>query len=222
VGAVFTKYNLLRAEDVQQLYKAVNKRLGRAAGPVRVAEPPKGKGRKARKAAKGKSGRRAGARKVDPNTLWKGIAGGVVFLGVLIAMFVLIITSGTDKEGGEKTGTQAKEVVVKDVSPEGAGETATSPETEGTSGEGKKEEPKVDETFAYEHRHIRGEIRRTALVDENVQKALDLLNTFREKNAEFYKMYPHLLKELESLEKEIKGEGEEASGEEEEGFPPAE
>ncbi len=88
IGPVFTKYNLLKQQDVQKVYDALRKRTGGAVGAERVTAAARGKGGAALK-------RRAepvkAKRPIDPTTLWMGVGGMVVFLGILFAMLYIVM-----------------------------------------------------------------------------------------------------------------------------------
>ena len=88
IGAVFTKYNLLKQQDVQKVYDALRKRTGGAVGAERVTAAARGKGGAALK-------RRAepvkAKRPIDPTTLWMGVGGMVVFLGIVFVETVFVL-----------------------------------------------------------------------------------------------------------------------------------
>jgi hypothetical protein len=107
IGAVFTKYKVLQAQDVQRIYDAVGKRTGRAVGAQRVVES-KPKRRKVK-------ARAAPPRKVDPAILWQGI-GGIVVLAVVLVGMVWILT--------KDSGAPDKVVVIDPVYGAGERETA--------------------------------------------------------------------------------------------------
>lgn len=124
VGAIFSKYNLLRRQDVQMVYDAVNKRLaasgGGASGRIGVVKgaanaragaiPATARGREAAVRPRGRRGygyagreEREVARKVDPTTLWVGIAFGVIFVGIVIGIVVMFFSAGMRR--AQETGT---------------------------------------------------------------------------------------------------------------------
>lgn len=97
IGSVFSKYNLMGKQEVKFVYEAVQKRTGM---PVPMAGAPTaggGRGGKVRKPSFADEGRQ---RRVDPNVLWLGVAFGVIFLGIVVALVVMFVThSGPDKPG---------------------------------------------------------------------------------------------------------------------------
>ena len=61
----------------------------------------RGRGAKARKPSFADDARQ---RRVDPNVLWRGVAFGVIFLGIVVALVVMFVThSGPDKPGEDGT-----------------------------------------------------------------------------------------------------------------------
>jgi hypothetical protein len=103
IGAIFTKHNLMGKQDVQRLYTAVEKRLGTPAGP-QLAAPSRGRGgAKGRRAARAER-RGKPTRPVDPRTLWMGIGGLVVFIGILGAILAMILMPSGSDEGTIQAG----------------------------------------------------------------------------------------------------------------------
>ena len=103
VGSVFSKYNLMRKQEVQAVYEAIAKRTGM---PIPQAGGAPGKGSVARAGGKGRKpsfADDAPSRRVDPNTLALGIAFGVIFLGIIIFLVVMFISgpSKPEKPGGD-------------------------------------------------------------------------------------------------------------------------
>jgi hypothetical protein len=98
IGAVFSKYNILHRQQVQMVYEAVNKRMGGTAPPAGKLPAASRGDRRPTRTKRGFGGReeREVKRKVDPTTLWVGVAFGVVFLGVIIALVVMFFTAGPD------------------------------------------------------------------------------------------------------------------------------
>lgn len=92
IGAVLTKYKLLRNEDVRKIYAAVEKRLG-TPSRAQVGAAPAGRKGARRRAAK-LDPRSKPARPIDPQTLWLGIGGMVAFVAILGVIVALLISSG--------------------------------------------------------------------------------------------------------------------------------
>jgi hypothetical protein len=95
IGALFTKHNILGKDHVQRIYAAVEKRLGRSVGPV-LAPVKGGRGGEARRDKRAKP-----VRPIDPKTLWLGVGGLLVFLGIVIVMAVVLMMP--DKKPAETT-----------------------------------------------------------------------------------------------------------------------
>ena len=84
IGSVFSKYNLMRKQEVQAVYEAIAKRTGM---PIPQMGGAPSKGAVARTGGRGRKpsfADDAPARRVDPNTLALGVAFGVIFLGIII------------------------------------------------------------------------------------------------------------------------------------------
>lgn len=98
IGAIFTKYNLMRNEDVRKIYAAVEKRIGTTRAQIGTV-----RGRGAATARTGRRERRAKAsRPVDPQTMWLGIGGLVAFVVIVGIITVLLLSpGGTKKKGSE-------------------------------------------------------------------------------------------------------------------------
>lgn len=92
IGAVLTKYKLLRNEDVRKITAAVEKRLGTPTRAQLRAAPAGRKG--ARRAASKLDPRSKPARPIDPQTLWLGIGGMVAFVAILGVIVALLISQG--------------------------------------------------------------------------------------------------------------------------------
>jgi hypothetical protein len=116
IGAVFTKYNLMRTPDVEKVLEAVKKRGGGTTSAV-----PKSA---VRRSAVTKSGRRARAqqttrveskvikteKRMDPATMWIGIGALVVCVGIIITIVFLVVSGGGHgKPGATKTAASAKD-----------------------------------------------------------------------------------------------------------------
>ena len=99
IGSVFSKYNLMGKQEVKFVYEAVQKRTGM---PVPMAGAPAAGGGRAAKSRKPSFADEARQRRVDPNVLWLGVAFGVIFLGIVVALVIMFVThSGSDKPGEE-------------------------------------------------------------------------------------------------------------------------
>ena len=98
IGSVFSKYNLLRKQEVQAVYEAIAKRTGM---PIPQMGGAPSKGAVARTGGRGRKpsfADDAPARRVDPNTLALGVAFGVIFLGIVIGLVVMFITGPSKPE----------------------------------------------------------------------------------------------------------------------------
>lgn len=102
IGSVFSKYNLMRKQEVNAIYEAIAKRTGIA--PPSAGVPAAGGGRASSQSAS-RGGKPSFAddrpRRVDPNTLWLGVAFGVIFLGIVIGL-VWMFVSHTVEDPVEK------------------------------------------------------------------------------------------------------------------------
>lgn len=106
IGSVFSKYNLMHKQEVNAIYEAIAKRTGIA--PPSVGAPVAGAGRGGSQlAARGRKPSFADdrPRRVDPNTLWLGVAFGVIFLGIVVGLVIMFITH--DPAGEEDTSKTA-------------------------------------------------------------------------------------------------------------------
>ncbi len=105
IGALFTKHNLMNNQEVKRIYTAVQKRLGTTVGPQLPTGRARGRGGR-----KGRKGRGRGhdprldrrgksSRPIDPKTLWMGIGGMVVFLGIMVVLILMVLNpSGPSPE----------------------------------------------------------------------------------------------------------------------------
>ena len=99
IGSVFSKYNLMGKQEVKFVYEAVYKRTGM---PVPTAGAPAAGGGRGGRTRKPSFADETRQRRVDPNVLWLGVAFGVIFLGIVVALVVMFVThSGPDKPGEE-------------------------------------------------------------------------------------------------------------------------
>jgi hypothetical protein len=109
IGAVFSKYNLMRTRDVEKVYDAVRKRSGSSAGlpktPASKTSTVRGGSRSGRstlrsvKVDPSRLEKVKGQKAVDSTTLALGIGGLLVFVGILLTI-ILLMTKGGHKEGG--------------------------------------------------------------------------------------------------------------------------
>lgn len=220
VGAVFTKYNLLRTQEVQRIYTAVGKRLGTPAGAMRPPPPTRKRGGAPRGGAVTARREQKAARRVDPNTLWTGIGFGVVFLGVIAAMLVLWITNPGKTNETKASGDSPK--VESPIQPAGG------PRKSGTSPGVKQGEPKavvkteeMDHSFRNQLNQYMNDARITAFRDERPQDALRALKGFLNQNKHQF-LSPEMDSRVKSLIAELEaqvaggsvdnGSGEENSG----------
>ncbi len=98
IGSVFSKYNLMRKQEVHAVYEAIAKRTGM---PIPQAGGAPGKGSVARAGGKGRKpsfADDAPARRVDPNTLALGIAFGIIFLGIIVGLVVMFVIGPSKPE----------------------------------------------------------------------------------------------------------------------------
>jgi len=123
IGAVFTKYNLMRTPDVEKVLEAVKKRSGGTTSAVSKSS--------VRRSAVSKSGRRPRAqttrieskavkaeKRMDPATMWIGIGALVVCVGIVLTIVFLVASGGHGKPGAPKTAA----VAAKDKEAEEAAE----------------------------------------------------------------------------------------------------
>lgn len=106
IGSVFTKYNLMRADDVQRIYQAVQKRTGGELGGTAVQRNGRGRGPGTatgrRPSGRGKAAR--SAKPIDPQTLWMGIGGLVVVVLIVGTLLYLVLRpSGAPKPSSAST-----------------------------------------------------------------------------------------------------------------------
>jgi len=114
IGAVFTKYNLMRTPDVEKVLEAVKKRSGGTTSAVSKSS--------VRRSSVSKSGRRPraqttrveskavkGEKRMDPATMWIGIGALVVCVGIVLTIVFLVASGGGHKGGAPKTAAVAKD-----------------------------------------------------------------------------------------------------------------
>ena len=105
IGSVFSKYNLMQKQEVNAIYEAIAKRTGIA--PPSAGVPAAGGGRGSTQlASRGRKPSFADERprRVDPNTLWLGVAFGVIFLGIVVGL-VWMFVSHTAEDPADKKKT---------------------------------------------------------------------------------------------------------------------
>ena len=103
IGAVFSKYNLMRKQEVNAIYEAIAKRTGIA--PPSAGAPAAGAGKGGSQlAARGSKPSFADdrPRRVDPNTLWLGVAFGVIFLGIVIGLVWMFVSHQVEDPAEKK------------------------------------------------------------------------------------------------------------------------
>ena len=232
VGAVFSKYKIMRASDVQRVYEAVNKRLRQAPGsrvgrsttklrrtpertPRGVSRPSRGEYRYARPAQRSR-------RKVDPNTLWMGIGFGLVFVGVLATIIFLYISSTS--RGPAETGREASVVAGSGTSQpaatrggsDGAGAPPAGMTPEKLASGGivppTPKHPVIDPQFHKMHRNVLTQARRDGLAYGEADRAIAQLEKFAEQQKHMYKAYPNLKSEVDRtlgrIRDSVAGDGE--------------
>jgi len=193
IGAVFTKYNLLRNDEVQKIYGAVRKRLGTSVGPERlVAQGAKKKGRR-HESGRGEGGPR---RAIDPQTLWMGVGALVAFLGIVCVMvYFLIAQTGPSKPAVGETGTG------------GTGTSSTTPGAASPTKTAAKTAAKIPasrETPREYLNDIDSQINDSRSGDWSPEDALAALQTTEKKLAEQgYPPYAKLTERIAELRKEI-------------------
>jgi len=108
IGAVFTKYNLMRTPDVEKVLEAVKKRGGGTTSAVSKSS--------VRRSSVSKSGRRPrqqttrveskvvkAQKAMDPATMWIGIGALVVCVGIVLTIVFLVASGGHGKPDASKT-----------------------------------------------------------------------------------------------------------------------
>ena len=106
VAAVFTKHQLMTAQQVQKVKAAVSKRLGEAAPLHRpVSSGRSGGGGRGRRRGREKPAKRP----VDQQTLVMGAGFGVVFVGVLITICYLYLVGGGSEVSSSGSGKRDRQ-----------------------------------------------------------------------------------------------------------------
>ena len=179
IGSVFSKYNLMRKQEVNAIYEAIAKRTGIA--PPSAGVPAAGGGRASSQSAS-RGGKPSFAddrpRRVDPNTLWLGVAFGVIFLGIVIGL-VWMFVSHTAEDPAEKKKSAGAGVAVPAGADPAAGAAATAATAAGAAGAKPPSAPikatVMNETDRLKIRQYLSDARQLSLVDaaralSNLQK----------------------------------------------------
>jgi hypothetical protein len=110
IGAVFSKYNLMRTRDVEKVYDAVRKRSGSSVGLPKAGSKSttmrSRSGRSTLRSVKVDPARMEkvkGQKGLDNTTLFLGIGSGVVFVGILLTMILLMTSGGKKPEDVART-----------------------------------------------------------------------------------------------------------------------
>ena len=179
IGSVFSKYNLMRKQEVNAIYEAIAKRTGIA--PPSAGAPAAGGGKASPQSAS-RGGKPSFAddrpRRVDPNTLWLGVAFGVIFLGIVIGL-VWMFVSHTAEDPAEKKKSAGAGVAVPAGADPAAGAAATAATAAGAAGAKPPSAPikaaVMNETDRLKIRQYLSDARQLSLVDaaralSNLQK----------------------------------------------------
>ena len=218
IGSIFSKYNLMGKQEVKFVYEAVYKRTGM---PVPTAGAPAAGGGRGGRTRKPSFADETRQRRVDPNVLWLGVAFGVIFLGIVIALVVMFVThSGPDKPGEDgapaiaapagAAGTPAGTAAGGAGGPAGAAAGAAAGGAPGTA-------PAASGEMREDHRRLirqrLTDARHASLTDAT--KALGMLNTLKSTiDDKKIVVDPGLMNELNSEIKHLKAGD---SGSEDEG-----
>ncbi len=177
IGSVFSKYNLMRKQEVNAIYEAIAKRTGIA--PPSVGAPAAGGGGRAPSQLASRGGKPSFAddrpRRVDPNTLWLGVAFGVIFLGIVVGLVWMFVShQGEDPEEKKtaKTGAAATAGANPGVQDPAAGAGATGAAGTGAAGTSGATTPAapvkaavMNESDRLRIRQYLSDARQTSLVD---------------------------------------------------------
>jgi len=183
IGSVFSKYNLMGKQEVKFVYEAVQKRTGM---PVPMAGAPAAGGGRAAKSRKPSFADEARQRRVDPNVLWLGVAFGVIFLGIVVALVIMFAThSGPDKPGEDGAPAVAAPAgaagTPAGTAAGGAGTPAAGAPAAGTAGGTPGSAPAAPTGMREDHRRLirqrLTDARHASLTD--AVKALGMLNTLK-------------------------------------------
>ncbi len=183
IGSVFSKYNLMGKQEVKFVYEAVQKRTGM---PVPMAGAPAAGGGRGGKVRKPSFADEARQRRVDPNVLWLGVAFGVIFLGIVVALVIMFAThSGPDKPGEDGAPAVAAPAgtagTPAGTAAGGAGTPAAGAPAAGTAGGTPGSAPAAPTGMREDHRRLirqrLTDARHASLTD--AVKALGMLNTLK-------------------------------------------
>ena len=220
IGSVFSKYNLMRKQEVNAIYEAIAKRTGIA--PPSAGAPAAGAGKGGSQlAARGSKPSFADdrPRRVDPNTLWLGVAFGVIFLGIVVGLVWMFVShqveDPAEKKKTAKTGGPGTEATAGATpgaqDPAGAGATGSGgAATAGASGATPPVTPVkaavMNESDRLRIRQYLSDARQTSLVD--AARALSSLQKLQreidKKTAEGVFIDPGLIAEISSEVKNLK------------------
>ncbi|MEC9352538.1 MAG: hypothetical protein VYD81_04410 [Planctomycetota bacterium] len=134
IGSVFSKYNLMRKQEVNAIYEAIAKRTGIA--PPSAGAPAAGGGKGSTQlASRGRKPSFADdrPRRVDPNTLWLGVAFGVIFLGIVIGLVWMFVSHTVEDPDDKKKAGKAGSAATAGVTP-GAQDPAAGAAASGAAG----------------------------------------------------------------------------------------
>ena len=220
IGSIFSKYNLMGKQEVKFVYEAVYKRTGM---PVPTAGAPAAGGGRGGRTRKPSFADETRQRRVDPNVLWLGVAFGVIFLGIVVALVVMFVThSGPDKPGEEGAPAIAAPAgTPAGTAAGGAGAPAGTAAAGGTAGAAAGGAPGTAPVTPAEMREDHRRLIRQRLTDArhasltDATKALGMLNTLKSTiDDKKIVVDPGLMNELNSEIKHLKAGD---SGSEDEG-----
>ncbi len=180
IGSVFSKYNLMRKQEVNAIYEAIAKRTGIA--PPSAGAPAAGGGRASPQSAS-RGGKPSFAddrpRRVDPNTLWLGVAFGVIFLGIVIGLVWMFVSHTVEDPAEKKKSAGAGVAATAGAEDPAAGAAATAATAAGAAGAKPPSAPikatVMNETDRLRIRQYLSDARQLSLVDaaralSNLQK----------------------------------------------------
>lgn len=217
IGSVFSKYNLMRKQEVNAIYEAIAKRTGIAPPTAGAAASSGGKGG-SQLTSRGRKPSFADERprRVDPNTLWLGIAFGVIFLGIVVGLIIMFVshqaTDPNKKKDTAKAGGAAATAtgegaggIGNPVAPAGGGAAAGSAGLDPTAAVTPTE---MDDNYRLQIRQHLSDARQTSLVDaaralQNLKKLQQEMN----KKGAFVDpgLEAEIASEVKNLEADISG-----------------
>ena len=180
IGSVFSKYNLMQKQEVNAIYEAIAKRTGIA--PPSAGVPAAGGGRGSTQlASRGRKPSFADERprRVDPNTLWLGVAFGVIFLGIVVGLVWMFVSHTVEDPAEKKKSAGAGVAVPAGAEDPAAGAAATAATAAGAAGVKPPSAPikaaVMNETDRLKIRQYLSDARQLSLVDaaralSNLQK----------------------------------------------------